>query len=179
MGQSGTASLPPLLPAMAWTFIALLIAVSPTLLSVSRSPSDVVTSDVPLPLGASDDLTMSLARSNIDFHATVPTLEDLTRCGAQPWSSRPRQVDRIHILSGMVASGKSSLAERLQRDYNAVIYSADEWVRRIHGKAYPVARFAEVYYSSYYNYIVYGHVLLYYINSIQTCVIYIYTIFAF
>jgi len=49
----------------------------------------------------------------------------------------------VHLLSGYIASGKSTLADLLKDEYGAVVFSADEWVLGLLGQDFPVERFNE------------------------------------
>lgn len=56
----------------------------------------------------------------------------VAHCSVQP---------RVHMLSGFIASGKSTLAGELRRLYGAYVFSADEWLLAEHGADFPVERF--------------------------------------
>jgi len=49
----------------------------------------------------------------------------------------------VHLLSGMPASGKSTIAQHLKRKYNAFVFSADEWMLSLYGTDFPVERFQD------------------------------------
>lgn len=52
-------------------------------------------------------------------------------------------VRTIHILCGVVAAGKTTLARRLAEDLPAARLSRDEWMLRLFGLAYDDPRYAE------------------------------------
>lgn len=60
-------------------------------------------------------------------------------------SSLPSAVRRgkVHMLSGMISSGKSTYAKQLQLNTNAVLFSPDEWILDLYGAEFPVERFQE------------------------------------
>ena len=47
----------------------------------------------------------------------------------------------LHLLHGIVGSGKTTLARRLERDCRAVRFSPDEWMVALHGTNPPEALF--------------------------------------
>jgi predicted kinase len=49
----------------------------------------------------------------------------------------------IHLLHGIVGSGKTTFARRLERDLSAVRFSPDEWMVTLHGVNPPEALFRD------------------------------------
>ncbi len=50
----------------------------------------------------------------------------------------------VHMLSGLIASGKSTFADELRAQLDVPVFSPDEWILRLYGKDFPVERFGEV-----------------------------------
>ena len=49
----------------------------------------------------------------------------------------------LHLLHGMVGSGKTSFARKLERERPAVRFTHDEWMVALRGRDPPAVRFAE------------------------------------
>lgn len=58
-------------------------------------------------------------------------------------SSTPR-VPTVHLLMGLIASGKSTLAKELATEHNAAIFSPDRWILFLYGANYSVENFSAV-----------------------------------
>lgn len=50
----------------------------------------------------------------------------------------------VHMLSGMIGSGKSTYSAQLVERYKAIVFSPDEWILKLYGKDFPIERFQEV-----------------------------------
>lgn len=49
----------------------------------------------------------------------------------------------IHLMHGFIASGKTTYAKQLEKHYNALRLTSDEWVSRLYGSNPPEASFAD------------------------------------
>ena len=51
----------------------------------------------------------------------------------------------LHLLHGFVGSGKTTYARKIEREFQAIRFTSDEWMTRLYGSNPPVEQFAEYY----------------------------------
>jgi len=79
-------------------------------------------------------------------HAKLAGLDAFPSTDHWPCAHRDitRNTPTVFMLSGFIASGKSSLARVLRDAHDAVIFSPDEWIVELFGRSFPVERFQDV-----------------------------------
>jgi len=66
-----------------------------------------------------------------------------TKPPSMPLPDTSSRVGKVHMLCGMISSGKSTHAKRLQAATDGVIFSPDDWMLALYGASFPVERFQE------------------------------------
>lgn len=71
----------------------------------------------------------------------IASLVFLFKCTISQRQLPLRRRPTVHVLSGFVCSGKSTLSKKLAHEYNAVVFSPDTWLMALEGFDFSVEQF--------------------------------------
>eukprot|EP00808_Paulinella_micropora_P026559 g59659.t1 len=71
------------------------------------------------------------------------SLRDLSAQQLQQQRHRPNEMGTVHMMCGMIASGKTTFSKELVRKYGAEVFSPDTWMLTLFGEDFPVSRFQD------------------------------------